>query len=95
MSDVDKSVEAIIERLRKMRESKRMSQLDLSLTSGVSQTMISQMESGKRIPTLSTFLKLCDALDIPPETVIGLALDNKTERELDKAKALEIIEKWM
>lgn len=95
MSDVDKSVEAIIERLRKMRESKRMSQLDLSLTSGVSQTMISQMESGKRIPTLSTFLKLCDALDIPPETVIGLALDNKKERELDKAKALEIIEKWM
>ena len=95
MSDVDKSVEAIIERLRKMRESKRMSQLDLSLTSGVSQTMISQMESGKRIPTLSTFLKICDALDTPPETVIGLALDNKIERELDKAKALEIIEKWM
>ena len=64
--------------------------VNIKFTEGNCYGLIGANGAGK-----STFLKICDALDTPPETVIGLALDNKKERELDKAKALEIIEKWM
>lgn len=95
MFDVEKSVSAIIDRMKKLRESKKMSQLELSLASGVSQTMISQIESRQRTPTLVTFLKLCDALDVSPEILLGNALKDDEERRKDKEKALSIIEKWM
>lgn len=95
MFDVEKSVSAIIDRLKNLRESKKMSQLELSLASGVSQTMISQIESRQRTPTLVTFLKLCDALDVSPEILLGNALKDDDERRRDKEKALSIIEKWM
>lgn len=95
MFDVEKSVSAIIDRMKKLRESKKMSQLELSLASEVSQTMISQIESRQRTPTLATFLKLCDALDVAPEILLGNALKDDEERRKDKEKALSIIEKWM
>lgn len=98
MIDVDKSVAIIVEKMKKLRESKKMSQLELSLASGVSQTMISQIESRQRTPTLATFLKLCDALEVSPEIIIGNALKDDEERRRDKEKALDIIqiiEKWL
>lgn len=95
MMDVEKCVASIIERIKAIREGKRLSQLDLSLISGVSQTAISQIETGKKSPTLATFLRLCDALEISPETVLERSLDDDEKRKIDKQLALEIIEKWM
>ena len=48
MKDVEKSVASIIEKLKAIREGKGLSQLELSLVSGISQTAISQMETGKK-----------------------------------------------
>lgn len=95
MKDVEKSVASIIERLKAIREGKGLSQLELSLVSGISQTAISQMETGKKSPTLATFLRLCDALEISPESVLERSLDDDEKRKRDKQTALEIIEKWM
>ena len=95
MIDVDRSVASIIERMKAIRESKGLSQLELSLSSGVSQTAISQMETGKKSPTLATFLKLCDALDVSPDSILALSLNDDEKRKMDKQLVLEIIEKWM
>lgn len=95
MKDVEKSVASIIEKLKAIREGKGLSQLELSLVSGISQTAISQMETGKKSPTLTTFLRLCDALEISPESVLERSLDDDEKRKRDKQTALEIIEKWM
>ena len=95
MMDVDKCVASIIGRIKTIREGKGLSQLDLSLASGVSQTAISQIETGRKSPTLATFLRLCDALEISPETVLERSLDDDEKRKIDKQLALEIIEKWM
>lgn len=62
----EEQVKQVCARLKAIREEHKLSQLDLSLTSGVSQNMIAYIESGKRTPTLSTFLKLCNALKINP-----------------------------
>lgn len=50
--------------LRECRKLKGMTQLELSLCSGISQDMISSVESGRRNPSLQTFLSVCSALDI-------------------------------
>jgi len=49
----------------KWRKFKKLSQLDLSLESGVSQRHISFMESGRSKPSREMVLALADVLDIP------------------------------
>ena len=95
MIDVEKSVASVIKRLKTIREGKGLSQLELSLMSGVSQTAISQMETGKKSPTLATILRLCDALDVSPQSVIVISSDDDKQRESDKKTVIEIISKWM
>ncbi len=79
-------------RLRQERESRNLSQLDLSYESGVSQNMITYIETGKRTPSLSTVLKLCNAMKIDPSV---LFLKNDGEKEKAKQTVIEIIQKYM
>jgi transcriptional regulator with XRE-family HTH domain len=46
------------------RISKNMSQVELVEISGVSQSNLSKIEKGKRDPSLSIVIKLCDALEL-------------------------------
>ena len=62
--EVEKEVVLIARRLRKARKQKKLTQLDLSFKSGVSQNMIACIEAGKRNPSFQTMIKLCRALDI-------------------------------
>ncbi len=51
--------------LRGWRRRRRLSQLDLSLTSGVSQRHLSFLESGRANPSRNMILQLSEALDVP------------------------------
>lgn len=51
--------------LRNWRHRRRLSQLDLSLTSSVSQRHLSFLESGRARPSRAMVLQLCDALEVP------------------------------
>lgn len=51
--------------LKSWRASRRMSQLDLSLSCGVSQRNLSFLESGRAKPSQRMVLALSDALDVP------------------------------
>lgn len=62
--EVEKEIVLIARRLRKARKQKKLTQLDLSFKSGVSQNMIACIEAGKRNPSFQTMIKLCRALDI-------------------------------
>ncbi len=61
---MEKEIVLIARRLRKARKQKKLTQLDLSFKSGVSQNMIACIEAGKRNPSFQTMIKLCRALDI-------------------------------
>ena len=52
------------EEIKKYRKICKLSQRELGEKMNVSQAMIAQYESGKRIPKLSTMAKLSDALQI-------------------------------
>jgi transcriptional regulator with XRE-family HTH domain len=52
------------DRLKYMRERRNMTQAELASKSGVSQSTIAQIESGKKDPSLSTIKKVAEALDV-------------------------------
>jgi len=52
------------ENLRKWREKKDMSQVDLATALGVDRAYISNIENGRMNPTLSTLEKIAGALSI-------------------------------
>lgn len=51
--------------LTKLRESRGWSKAQLASNSGVSNTYISELESGKKQPTITTIRKLAKALEVP------------------------------
>ena len=54
----------VIEQLKQVRESRKISQRELSKRCGVPQKTISRIESGVDIPKLSTLSKISEALDL-------------------------------
>ena len=90
MSVTTEQESKILQRLKKAREKAKLSQLELSYRSGVSQNMITYIETGKSSPTLSTLLKLTEALNINPA---DLFLDSNEEREREKQQIINLIKK--
>lgn len=60
-------------RLQEWRERRGVSQRKLSELSGVHHVSLARLESGKLDPQLSTLLKLCEALDITLNQLVGVA----------------------
>jgi transcriptional regulator with XRE-family HTH domain len=51
--------------MRKWRQRRRMSQLDLALAAGVSSRHVSFIETGRSVPSRAMVLRLATALDVP------------------------------
>ena len=51
-------------RIRYLRKQKRMSQLDLALESGINRNYLSDLEKGRRNPTVLVLNKIAIALNI-------------------------------
>lgn len=59
--------ERIIEigaKIKAFRQSKKMTQLDLSSRCGIEQTNLARIELGKTSPTIKTLFKISEALEI-------------------------------
>ena len=80
----------ILKRLKNAREEAKLSQLELSYRSGVSQNMITYIETGKSSPTLTTLLKLTDALNINPAE---LFIQTEEERNNIKNDIIKLVKK--
>ena len=82
----------VYKRLRQEREKANLSQMDLSFESGVSQNMITYIENGKRVPTLTTILKLCNAMHISPSILFP---SSDAERQNAKETVMDLIQRFM
>lgn len=58
------------ENLKKIRLEKKMSQGDICRTLGVDRGYISNLETGKRNPTLLTIKRIADALGVPVDRLL-------------------------
>ena len=56
--------------IQEHREKKHLSQEVVSGLAGIGRTHLSAIERGERRPTLETFFKIADALDVKPSELI-------------------------
>ena len=65
--------------IRNLRESRKLSQLEMSRRSGISQSTISAIEKGDRQPSMQMLEKLAEFFSVPTATLVQTA-------ELDSVK---------
>ena len=65
--------------LQRKREQKKLSQEVVSGLAGIGRTHLSAIERGERKPTLETFFKIAEALNIRPSVLLA-----EIEDELNK-----------
>lgn len=65
-------------RMKRRRKELKMSQAELAEKVNVSNNHISSIETGKQIPSLTTFVKICEQLDTTPDFLLlgSLHTDN-------------------
>ncbi len=73
--------ERIIELLQEERERQKISKYAIAQRSGISQSMIGRVESGTRIPTLDTVLRMADALETDFGDLVKQATKAPTQRK--------------
>ena len=73
------------QRLRAIRQEREISQADLAATLGVTQPNISAVEIGRRGLTIQQLVKLCRALHVSPDDILG---EGKTFKERPKRSKL-------
>jgi transcriptional regulator with XRE-family HTH domain len=76
-----KQLHFILSRMKEERLKANMSQIELSFAAGLSQNQVNSIETGRNIPNLYTFLKICDALNISPENLFS-----QTDKEREEAR---------
>jgi len=64
------SSKKLAENMKKIRERKNMSQGDICRDLGVDRAYISNIESGKQNPTLSTIERIAKALDVTVDELL-------------------------
>ena len=65
--------------IQRFREEKKLSQEVVSGFAGIGRTHLSAIERGERKPTLETFFKIADALNVKPSIII-----EAIEKEIEK-----------
>lgn len=60
-------------RLREVRREKGLSQVDLGAMLGYGYTAISNYETGRNEPSLTDFVRLCAALEVSADYILGIS----------------------
>lgn len=60
------------ERLKELREEKNISQMELGVLTGISQSAIGRYELKERMPTIDNVISLCKFFGVTSDYLIGL-----------------------
>lgn len=76
--------------IKNIRNQKKLTQIELAYSCGITQTYLSQIERNQKEPNLSTLKKISSCLNIPLPILFFLSM---TEEDVlpNKRKAFEII----
>ncbi|MGP1457881.1 MAG: helix-turn-helix domain-containing protein [Treponema sp.] len=83
-------VHKVSERIQKLRQEKRMSQMDLAVEAGISQGFLAMIETRRKVPTIMTIFKLAKALNV---RAAALMEDSDPDREQTKKEIIDFIQK--
>jgi transcriptional regulator with XRE-family HTH domain len=72
--------------LRKLRLKAGLTQEEVGASAGVSREYVSMLESGKNVPTIDVFMRLCHAVHAYPAEVLA-RLDHATQNKLSRKPA--------
>jgi len=67
---MDDAIQRFGENVRRARHERDWTQEDLAAKTGLAVVQISRIEHGKREIRLTTLIRLLDAFDVPPETLL-------------------------
>ena len=70
--------------IQRIREQKKQSQELVSGFAGIGRTHLSAIERGERKPTLETFFKIADALNIKPSSLMAAIEEEFNEQDNKK-----------
>ena len=65
--DEEEQLRFVVSKIRETRIQKRISQLELSTISNLSQSFLASLEKGKKQPSVLTLLRIAKALDVSPK----------------------------
>lgn len=85
-------LEFVLSRIKEERIKANLSQIELSFSAGLSQNQINCIETGRNIPNLYTLIKICDALNIKPESLFSTP---DREREAARNQIISLVKKFV
>ena len=74
----------ISERIFKIMEKKKISQLELSKKTGIAQSCISDWKTKKINPSANKLMLICDCLEVPVEEILQDTMTSKQKKEWKK-----------
>ncbi len=83
---IDKQV--LAERFRRLRHQRNLTQEQLAELADLSVVYISNVECGKRVPSMETMLTLCHALKCTPDELLEGFYPEKTDPTPDQIRIL-------
>jgi len=81
--ELEKQVTYVMDKVRKTRQRKSMSQLELAQKAEISQSFLASLESGKKQPSVLTIIKIANALEINPGELFPIIISNKEQTKED------------
>lgn len=97
---IDQRVAQILEKLRALREAKKLSQADIAARLGLSQNSYKEIEKGSTHLKVQTLFQLADILEADLPDLLGIMPPNKTDSQeneeillaLDARKIYEMLQ---
>ena len=89
------------EQVKTLRKQKGMKIKHLSVLSGISISLLSEIETGKKIPSIKTLIRIADTLDVNPSFLLDhrkpkyLDLTRKSERAEFISRELNVVYKMI
>ena len=71
MTDDKASIESIAANIRKARQASGLTQAEVAKKAEVSENHYAQIERGEKNPTLSTFIRIIDAIGVSSTDILG------------------------
>ena len=61
----------MINNLKKLRESKKMTQIAVQMATGIEQALLSKFENGERVPPTETLIRLADFHGVSTDYILS------------------------